>query len=213
MRLHKKRRLRRRKNKKGIILFTLAIALLLVITVEVRMKPIVRVYAENIVNRLCYESINVAAAEAVESSGVGYADIVHIERDDNNVVTAVMADVAAVNKIKTGVTQGLLNALQSVENEEIQVPMGTLFGNSVFVGKGPDISVSIKLTGSSEVEVRSEFESVGINQTRHSVTMDVRCIVYVVMLGRETMNEITLSVPIAETIIIGTVPDTYLSLS
>ena len=213
MHLHKRRRFGRRRDKRIIVLLALPLIIVAVVITDIRVRPIVRAYAENEVNRLCYESINVAADKAVEMSGIRYDDIVRVERSGDNSISAVMADVAAVNKIKTCVTSELMTALEGVENQKIRVPIGSAMGSSLLAGRGPDISVSVRLTGSSEVEISSRLESVGINQTRHSVVMDIRCIVYVVLLGRQTVSEITLSVPIAETIIIGTVPETYLSLS
>ena len=208
-----RRRFGRHRNKRVIILLALPFIIALVVIADIRIRPIVRAYAENEVNRLCYESINVAADRAVEMSGITYDDIVRVERSGDNSISAVMADIAAVNKIKTCVTSELLSALEGVENEKIRVPIGSAVGSSLLTGRGPDVGVRVRLTGSSEVEISSRLESVGINQTRHSIVMDIRCIVYVVLLGRQTVSEITLSVPIAETIIIGTVPETYLSLS
>lgn len=212
MNLRNKRRIARYKKKKIAALFVAVSVVILIVMIDLRLKPIARTHAEVIVNRLCYESINSAADEAVENSGITYNDIVHIQHSSDNSVTAVMADISTVNKIKTGVSEALTNALKNIETQQIKVPTGTISGVAMFAGKGPCITVKVQLTGSSEVEISSQFESVGINQTRHTVVMNVRCIVYVVMLGRETMSEITLSVPIAETIIIGAVPDTYLSL-
>ncbi len=210
--MRNKRKSIRYKKKKVAVLFVAVSVIILIVMIDLRLRPIARTHAEVIVNRLCYESINIAADDAVEKSAVTYDNIVHIEHNSDNSVTAVMADVSAVNKIKTGVSEALTNALKNIETQKIKVPIGTILGGALLAGKGPCITVKVQLTGSSDVEITSQFESVGINQTRHTVVMNVRCDVYVVMLGKETMSEISLSVPIAETIIIGAVPDTYLSL-
>ena len=196
-----------------MICFAFALVIALVAVVNPRLKAIVRAYSENVVERICFDAINTAADNAIEKSNVTYSDIVKIERSADNTVTAVMADVASVNKIKTLANNELLSALSELDGENISIPLGTLTDNVLFVGRGPEITVKLQLTGNSEVEIRSVFESVGINQTRHSVNMEIECRVYTVMLGAKSSQVITLSVPIAETIIVGTVPDTFLSLS
>lgn len=181
--------------------------------VDLRLRSVVRVYAQSVVERKCLEAINYAADNAIEQSGITYNDIMKLERDESSCVTAVIADVSLVNKIKTKTTEELLKALVNVESEQICVPLGTITGSNFLIGRGPDIKVKTQLTGSSEVEIRSGFESAGINQTRHIVTMDISCRVYIVMLGEKTVQEISLSVPIAETIIVGTVPSVFLEQS
>ncbi len=197
----------------AVICFVFALLVLFAAVVNPRLKSIVRVYAQSVVERMCYDAINSAANNAVEQSAVTYNDIVKIERNADNTVTAVMADISCVNKIKTKTNAELLEALADIDGEQIRIPLGTVTGNSLFIGRGPDIKVKTQLTGSSEVEIRSDFESAGINQTRHIIVMEITCRVYIVMLGAESVKEISLTVPIAETIIVGTVPDTFLDLS
>ncbi len=215
MYLRRKKRLKRRSNKRTMALLLVVITIFVVAlaVVDLRLRGIVRVCAENVVEKKCYDAINSACDNAIENSGLTYNDIVKIERNEDNAVTAVMADVACVNKIKTKATNQLLEALSDINNEQICVPLGTITGSNYLVGRGPDIKVKTQLTGNSEVEIRSVFESTGINQTRHTIVMDIKCRVYIVMVGAKTAREISLTVPIAETIIVGTVPDTFLSLS
>lgn len=214
MRWHRKRRLKGRCNKRRVLIcFFVAVVVALLAIIDLRLRSVVRVYAQSVVERKCLEAINCAADNAIEQSGITYNDIMKLEKDEGNGVTAVMADVSLVNKIKTKTTQELLAALADVEAEQICVPIGTITGSSLLVGRGPDIKVKAQLTGSSEVEIRSVFESAGINQTRHIVTMDIRCEVYVVMLGVRSTQEIFLTVPIAETIIVGIVPGVFLEQS
>lgn len=214
MYLHRKRRFTRRRKKRATAVACAFVALLVlfVAVINPRLKSIVRVYARSIAERMCYDAINSAADTAVEQSAVAYNDIVKIERNADDEITAVIADISCVNKIKTKTTAALSQALAEVSTEQICIPVGTITGSSIFVGRGPDIKVKTQLTGSSEVQIRSDFESAGINQTRHIIVMEITCRVYIVMLGEESVQEISLTVPIAETLIVGAVPDTFLEL-
>ena len=215
MYLHRKKRIARVGKRRATAIFCAIVALLilLVAVINPRLKSLVRVYAQSVVERMCYDAINSAVDKAIEQSAVTYNDIVKIERNTDNTVTAVMADISCVNKIKTKTNAHLLEALADIDGEQICIPLGTITGNSLLIGRGPDIKVKTQLTGSSEVEIRSDFESAGINQTRHIIVMEITCRVYIVMLGVETVQEISLTVPIAETLIVGTVPDTFLDIS
>lgn len=215
MYLHRKRRFVRGKKKRAtaVVCAVLTLLVLFIALVNPRLKSIVRVYAQSIALRMCYEKINSATDNVIEQSAVTYNDIVKIERNADNAVTAVMADISCVNKIKTKTNARLLEALADIDGEQICIPLGTITGNSLLVGRGPDIKVKMQLTGSSEVEIKSNFESAGINQTRHIIVMEIVCRVYIVMLGVESLQEISLTVPIAETLIVGTVPDTFLDVS
>jgi len=203
----------RKKRKITVICVAFLVFVLFVTVVNSRLESIVRTYAQSVAERMCYEKINSAADYAVEHSAVTYNDIVKIERNSDNAVTAVMADVSCVNRLKTRTNAMLLETLSDIDSEEIRIPLGTITGNSLFIGRGPDIKVKTQITGSSEVEIRSDFESAGINQTRHTIVMEITCKVYIVMLGVESAQEFLLTVPIAETLIVGTVPDTFLDIS
>ncbi|MBR5774078.1 MAG: sporulation protein YunB [Clostridia bacterium] len=185
---------------------------LFVAIINPRIKSVVRLYAQSGVERMCYEAINSAADTAVQQSGITYSDIVRLERGTDNSITAVMTDIIVVNRIKTLTTERLLSAISSIDGEEIDVCLGTLTGNALLNGRGPEISVRVQLTGSAEAEIRSKFETSGINQTRHIIVMDVSCRVYSTMLGGESVHEIFITVPIAETIIVGSVPDTLVTI-
>lgn len=195
----------------AMLCLSLVMMILLVAVVNPRLKAVARTCVQGAVERMCYSQINSAADMALEQSAITYSDIVKIERGADNAVTAVMTDIAVVNKIKTETNAALLDAISGMDGEEVPVSLGTLTGNAMLSGRGPDINVRVRLTGSAEVEIRSNFESVGINQTRHVITMEIVCRVYIVMLGAQSVQEILLSVPIAETIIVGTVPNALLS--
>ena len=50
----------------------------------------------------------------------------------------------------------------------------------------------------------------GINQTRHQILLDVTVAVEILLPGSTLNTEIGAQIPVAETVIVGTVPDTVL---
>ena len=56
----------------------------------------------------------------------------------------------------------------------------------------------------------ADFDSAGINQTRHSIYLEVESDLSVVLPGRTNRFTVTTQVLIAESVLIGDVPETYL---
>ena len=63
--------------------------------------------------------------------------------------------------------------------------------------------------GSSEANFRNAFTSAGINQTKHQIILTVDVSVSILLPGFRTATKVSNSFIVAETVIVGTVPDTY----
>ena len=92
------------------------------------------------------------------------------------------------------------------------MPVGSLTGISLFSGRGFSLPVEVVAVGSAHGDFQSQFTSAGINQTRHRILLEVTVSVEILLPGETMQTEICPQVPIAETVIVGQVPDTYLGL-
>ena len=102
--------------------------------------------------------------------------------------------------------------LNSTENSEFSIPLGTFLGSKLLAGRGPKVSIKMSTVGSVLTDLKSEFSSAGINQTMHRIYLEVKCTV-VILTSFETMEEeITNQVLLAEAVIVGTTPNTYYNL-
>jgi len=63
--------------------------------------------------------------------------------------------------------------------------------------------------GSSTANLRNEFTSSGINQTRHQIIMDVDVRISVLLPGCVTSVPVSQSFSVAETVLVGAVPENY----
>ena len=75
-------------------------------------------------------------------------------------------------------------------------------------GKGPAVPVSIISIRNSDASFSSNFTQAGINQTLHQIIMQVSIDVAVLILGQTNDFTVNSQVVIAETIIVGQVPET-----
>ena len=104
----------------------------------------------------------------------------------------------------------LTDVLDVLRDEEFGIPLGTLTGWMIFSGKGPTVRVELLSVGDVTADMRHSFTEAGINQTLHQVYLDVSAAVYLMIPGEILSAEIDTSVCVAETIIVGQVPETYL---
>jgi sporulation protein YunB len=136
--------------------------------------------------------------------------LVILERDDQGRITAVSTDVAAVNTLSAAIMeQTMTQAGEKVIR--LQIPLGSLLGNALFLNRGPKIPVEVSMLSSSVAGFRSELTSAGINQTRHQIRLDISVQISLLMPWRTIGSSVETEVLVAETVIVGQVPDSYMN--
>ena len=133
---------------------------------------------------------------------------VSFEKDGDGQISAIVTDTARVNILSAE----LLNAIVEASDRgdlDLSIPFGNLLGVSFFLGRGPRVPVKITMLTSSRVDFRNVLTDAGINQTKHQLLLEV-CVDADVLLPWEIRStQIMTEVLVAETIIVGRVPQTY----
>lgn len=158
-------------------------------------------------------STTVAVNDAVYytlSDEMRYEDLVTIERDSTGNIVAVATNPLKINKIARDTASISQSNLKNLSLNGIPVPLGALTGIEAFAGLGPSIHFRIIPVSSVSCGFSSTFESVGINQTKHSIYLNVIADISIVMPSRTENFAVTTDVLVGESIIVGTVPDAYL---
>ena len=109
-------------------------------------------------------------------------------------------------------TENIQNRFNEMENTQIDIPIGNLFGIYYFSGIGPSIPAKVKISGTLDTEVKSEFLAKGINQTLHRIYVNFECYVRIITPIKNFQKKITNQVIIAEHVIVGNIPDSYYNL-
>ena len=99
--------------------------------------------------------------------------------------------------------------LSEVSTRELAIPLGSLTGSPLLAGRGPLLHIKMQSVGSSSAHFENAFASAGINQTRHEIRLVVDVYVSVLLPGFSTVTKVTNRCAVAETVIVGSVPDTY----
>ena len=176
-----------------------------------RYRDAVRELARTQITNGTSDLINDAIDEQIESGNIHYDRIVYFEKDLNGRITALKTNISEVNRLKTDILNLINDEILAMDTSHLGVPLGSLFLPELFSGRGPSIPVQIISIRNSDGSFESHFTEAGINQTMHQLTIEVLVDVSVLVLGETHSFTVSSQVVVAETIIVGDVPDTFLN--
>lgn len=203
---------RKRVPKKAKILIivgaVLAAVIVAVVFFQKNVTKILYRLSEASVQSMTVLSVNEAVSETLEH--IDYDSLVTVTHGGDGAVTGISANAQNVNLLaRTTATLSMANLSARSENG-IKVPVGAFTGIEFLAGFGPKVTFKIISVSRVSCEFESAFSSAGVNQTRHSVYMDVEATVTVVMpSGSKEISSVT-EVLVAESVIVGEVPDVFL---
>lgn len=186
----------------------IGLALIFIAQLNSRIRPILLELALSQTSN----QITAVIDQAVSEQAVAYSDLITLERSDTGDIVALSSNLAQANILRAQLLDVTLNALDGLETKEIRIPLGTIFDWDLLSGLGPDIKVRILYTGTASAEFENTFSTAGINQTRHQIIFKIDADISVLLPGRQYNKTVSTSVCVAETIIVGKVPETYLQI-
>ena len=195
------------------ILFGLAIFLMIIVVAFLLFREkysfAIRSLAETQVKNATSDLINDAIDKQIMTGNIQYDRIVYFEKDLEGKITALKTNMSEVNRLKTAILSLINDEILALDSTDLGIPMGNLILPEFMPGRGPSIPVQIIAIRNSDASFLSNFTEAGINQTLQQLTMDVSVDVTVLVLGKSSSFTISSQVVVAETIIVGQVPDTY----
>jgi len=159
----------------------------------------------NTVNRCVTEAVN----DAVNRGAFRYDSLIVFEKDNEGQITALETDMAEMNRLQAEVVADVLERVSGVSASELSIPVGTLTGTPLLAGRGPRIPIKMEFTGSSTARFDNDFTEAGINQTKHRILLYVDVSVSILLPGFSTYTKVSNSFTVAETVIVGSVPQNY----
>lgn len=194
----------------GLLVFLLALALSSFVLFRGKYRPVIRSLAETQVKNATSDLTNDAIAKQIAAGNIAYDRIVYFEKDLNGRITALKTNIGEINRLKTDILNIINDEILALDTSDIGIPLGSLLLPEFFSGKGPAIPVRILSIRNSDAVFASDFSQAGINQTLHRLNMQVSIDVAVLVLGQASSFTVTSEVVVAETVIVGEVPDTFL---
>ena len=187
----------------------LTIAMVMLILFRKRFNEPIRTLAQTQITNATSDLINDAIDQQIEAGDIHYDRIVYFEKDLNGRITALKTNMTEVNRLKTSTLNLINDEILALDTSDIGIPLGSLFVAEMFSGKGPIIPVEIISIRNSDAYFTSNFTQAGINQTLHQLSMSVLVDVAVLVLGEAASFTVISEVVVAETIIVGDVPETF----
>jgi len=184
------------------------LAVLFIHTVNARIRPIMTQLA---IAQVHNDVIKVLT-ETVEQMPLSYDDVIVLEKAEDGQITALKSDMSTVNTYRSQLLEHLVHATGELEKRNISIPLGTLTGIDLLSGRGPGIPVKVLTIGQAKSRFENVFSSAGINQTRHQIMLHLTVTASVLVPGVTTQTDITTQICVAETVIVGKVPDHYFNL-
>ena len=210
----------KRKNKKTfrlgyrILIFFIVIILFFVIVLkysESRVRPIIVSMADAHARSIGAKVVSEAINEEIENNNISYDDLITFEKDESGRIAALKTDIIMINRLKSKLSVVILNKLSDIDDINLYIPLGNIINGEFFSGRGPEIEIIVIPVGSVTTNITNVFTSAGINQTRHQIMLEVNVTVSVIMPFSVESTDISTSMAIAETIIVGDVPEMYMT--
>jgi len=186
-----------------------SLALLCTVYIDQRLKPIMKSVAVANAKSIATRAVNEAVNEKMKTLNVLYDELVTFEKDADGRITALKTNSFKINDIKSSISVAVLDKVLAVKNTSVYIPMGNIVNGELFLGRGPKIEIKMSTVGSVQADVDNVFISAGINQTRHQIVLKLTAIVGIILPGSTEYAEVTTKIVIAETVLVGTVPDSY----
>ena len=205
-------RRRVRRKKLCLVLLVILFVFLIVITLfELRLRPLVlnaarsqaRLYASEVI-AVCVDDALTALPEGQKLIDVVYGDVG---------VSSIETNISALNRVRTDSVKNITRSVSDIDKMTLSVPLGNLIGGSLLTGRGAEVGIRLVPIGDITAELYSEFIESGVNQTMHRIYMRVR-VAMNMLVGWDTVKlELSNDIILAETIIVGEVPDAYTAIN
>lgn len=204
------------KKKKGLIIFLLIffaivyLSLKTICLIDEHLKPTLAKISESKIKALATDLINETINKEIVDH-IKYENLVTVRTDNDGRVVMMQPNTREINRLATRMTTKIQDALKTIEQEEISIPLAQVFNNQLLAGVGPWIKVKVYPMGTVDAAIVDRFQEAGINQTRHMVYLKALAQVKIVVPLVTTEVQIPTEMLIAETIIVGEVPKFYMS--
>lgn len=194
-----------------ILLIALLLALALYLLIQKSLSRVILDTAHASAYALAVDTLNAAVRESV-ADGVPYEQLITVRTDESGRVSMLQANTARMNALASGIARDAQRALAEDTARQVSVPLGAALKAPFLAQLGPRIRVTLTPVGAVNVSFHTEFESAGINQTRHKIYLQLHAAVQLVLPTGTQPVSVDTQVLIAESIIVGGVPQSYISV-
>ena len=203
---------KRHKKSKKLRRFFVFILILLTLFLCYSYSGLVCENVFNIIAEKCYSYSAGAVNKAVTKStavNISYDSLINIEKNDNGEIVALRANSSKINLISREIEAITKSEIENLLKNGVKVPLLAFSGIKALSGYGQQVNVKTINVSSVLCDFKSEFKSAGLNQTLHSIYIDVLVSISTSLPIKAYIKECNSKVIICETVIVGKVPEMY----
>lgn len=194
-----------------VLIALIALALFALARLETNLTEVVLTLAQAQARALAVQALNDTADDIV-LAGVTYDQLMAVTMDDSGQIRLIQANTPEMNRLASRASLTAQEKIAGLEQQSLYVPLGSALGMTIFAGAGPLIEVRILPVGAVNAGFTTEFETAGINQTRHKISLTLTAQVELVIPTGAMEVQVVTQVAVAESIIVGQVPDSYVTV-
>ena len=202
----------RQGKKLGMILLVLLLGFLLFLAAAfLFMKDLASQIAVSDASDAVTTQVNRVIADIMRQGDYDADSFVSFEKNANGEVTAISSNMSRINALSAEILDRVVGATEN-RMLTVRIPMGNLTGISLLMGRGPAVPVQIIALTSSHVGFNNSIVTAGINQTKHQINLEVTVDIDILVPWGTENTQVKTDVLIADTIVVGQVPGTYLNM-
>lgn len=186
----------------ALLLFTVRF-----IFIDSRIRPQVVTLARYKVQSMVTQAANQAIIEQMEQSPLSYGDLITVQRNDAGEITLLSYNALEVNRLKSQITYTVISKVQMMDKAHIYIPVGSITNLDFLNNKGPRLHFVITPAAYVETDIESEFETTGINQVNHRIFIVLSVSASALIPNYSTDVNFKTRVCVAQTVIVGKVPE------
>ncbi len=205
------RRKRRRRAAALLALLLIAAFFAGLLVLQRRLRPLAEELAAAVVENRASDIINDAVGDILSRGEIDYDRLILLEKNVDGAITALRTNMLEINRLKVLILNEVGARSAQLSDDELTIALGSLIAPSFFTGRGPGIPVRIVGVASNDAEFSGRLTSAGINQTLHQIVLNVGLTVTVVLPTGAVAVQTNTEVVVAETVLVGTVPDSFVS--
>ena len=200
----------RNESSKRKLIFVFFIMVLFLIYYFFVASPVIKTYSAQETKAVTEKAINLAVSNVINRT-LSYDSLIDINYSQTGEIVSFSANQYEINTITREIVKETQYQMNSLGQDGLKLNIGTFSGIPFFIGVGPEIKLNLVPIGVVSTNFDSKFSSVGINMTKHSLFLYINVHVSIVLPIQSYDIKTTNQVLLAESIIVGKVPEVYLN--
>lgn len=185
---------------------------LLLTALDQRVRPVAEKLALAELDNAVTGEVNALCQQLSEEGILSYEELVQITYDPTGAAAGMVTNMDTMNALRMTVGKGVSEVLNGQIRRRVKIPIGAALNWNLFTTLGPELSVQLLHVGQVGISFENEFHTIGIDQTAHTIHMMVTADVLLMLPGGFSNQTITCDVPLAESLLMGEVPQSYTNL-